>query len=55
MLCNLNISMAISFLVELREHLERVKSPFLFFVIMCGIFFAIGAMTIVGVYFYTRH
>lgn len=42
-------------LIELREHLEQVKNPILFFIAMCGIFFAIGAITIVGVYFYTRH
>jgi hypothetical protein len=42
-------------LTELREHLEEVKNPVLFFIAMCGIFFTIGAMTIVGVYFYTRH
>ena len=57
MLCNLNISMAKakSFLTELREHLEQVKNPFLFFVVMCGIFFTIGALALTGIYFYTRH
>jgi hypothetical protein len=44
-----------SFLVELREQLEQVKNPILFFIVMCGIFFTVGAMTITGVYFYTRH
>jgi hypothetical protein len=44
-----------SFLTELREHLEQVKNPFLFFVVMCGIFFTIGVLALVGVYFYTRH
>lgn len=41
-------------LTELREHLEQVKNPVLFFIVICGIFFTIGAITIVGVYFYTR-
>lgn len=47
--------MAKSILDELREQLEQVKSPMLFFIAMCGIFFIIGALSLVGVYFYTRH
>lgn len=42
-------------LTELREHLEEVKNPILFFVVMCSIFCLIAALTLVGVYFYTRH
>jgi hypothetical protein len=44
-----------SFLTELREHLEQVKNPVLFFIAMCSIFFTIGVLALVGVYFYTRH
>lgn len=47
--------MAKSFLTELREQLEQVKNPVLFFVTMFGIFFSIAVFTLTGVYFYTRH
>jgi len=47
--------MAKSFLTELREHLEQVKNPLLFFIIMFGTFIAIAVLALTGVYFYTRH
>lgn len=47
--------MAKSFLDDLREHLEQVENPLLFFVIMFGTFIAIAVLTLTGMYFYTRH
>ena len=47
--------MANSFLNDLREQLEQVKNPVLFFVMMCGIFVVIGTLALTGIYFYTRH
>ena len=47
--------MAKSFLTELREHLEQVENPLLFFIVMFGTFLAIAALALTGVYFYTRH
>ena len=47
--------MAKYFLEELREHLEQVKNPLLFFIIMFGTFIAIAVLALTGVYFYTRH
>ena len=44
-----------SFLTELREHLEQVKNPLLFFMVMFGTFIAIAVLTLTGIYFYTRH
>jgi len=46
--------MAISFLTDLREHLERVKNPVSFFIVTCGILFVIGALVLTGIYFYTH-
>lgn len=54
-LAALNISMAKSFLDSLREQLEEVKSPVVFFMSMCLIFSIVGALALTGVYFYTRH
>jgi Ni,Fe-hydrogenase I cytochrome b subunit len=46
--------MANSFLDDLREQLEQVKNPVLFFVMMFGVFFVIGTLALTGIYFYTR-
>jgi hypothetical protein len=47
--------MANSLLDELREHLEGVEHYWLYLFIMIFYFFVIAALTLVGVYFYTRH
>jgi len=47
--------MAKSFLTELREYLEQVNNPLLFFMVMFGTVLAIAVLTLTGVYFYTRH
>ncbi len=47
--------MAKSFLTELREYLEQVENPLLFFIVMFGTFIAIAVLALIGVYFYTRH
>jgi len=41
-------------LTELREHLEQVKNPFLFFIWVSLVYLLVGALALVGVYFYTR-
>jgi len=43
-----------SSLDTIREFLEGVKNPFLFFIVVSFGFFIAGALTLVGVYFYTR-
>jgi hypothetical protein len=47
--------MAKSFSEELREHLEQVKNPLLFFMVMFGTFLVIAVLTLTGVYFYVRY
>jgi hypothetical protein len=47
--------MANSLLTDLREHLERVKNPFLFLGLTFLVYIGIAVMVLVGVYFYTRH
>lgn len=47
--------MAKSILDQLREHLEGVEHTFLYFLTIMFFFAVIGALTLVGIYFYTRH
>lgn len=47
--------MAKSILDQLREHLEGVENTFLYFLTIMFFFAVIGALTLVGIYFYTRH
>lgn len=44
-----------SFLTEVREHLERVKNPFLFLGLTFLVYIGIAVLALTGVYFYTRH
>jgi hypothetical protein len=47
--------MAKSILDQLREHLEDVENTFLYLLTIMFFFAVIGALTLVGIYFYTRH
>ena len=42
-------------LTELREHLEQVKNPFLFFIWVSLVYLVVAVLTLFGVYVYTRH
>ena len=46
--------MAKSLLDELREHLEGVENYWLYFFIVMLVTIALGALTLGGVYIYTR-
>jgi len=47
--------MAKSIIDQLREHLEEVENAFLYLLMMMLFFAVIGALTLVGIYFYTRN
>ena len=51
---SLNISMAKSFLDELREHLSEVKKPWLYLFLLIIKMAILATLTLFGVYLYTR-